>query len=159
MPAEIENILNQYPDANREDVLPILQNIQDQYGYIPEEAIIGMGKHFNLPTSKIYGLATFYNLFSFTPRGKFHIEVCTGTSCHLEGAANIVKAFEKQLEIQAGGTTRDKLFSLDTVPCLGGCQKAPVIAVNGTYYQPVDEKKIKEIITHCREMAEEKNDT
>jgi NADH-quinone oxidoreductase subunit E len=113
----------------------------------------------NLPASKIFGVATFYNQFRFQKPGRFHIQVCRGTACHVKGSNDVLEALKRELEIQAGDTTRDGLFSLEVVACIGACGLAPVIAINGEFHAKVEGKGIKKILKSYRRMAaEEKGD-
>ena len=130
----IDNILEQHKFAGRDSLIPILQEIQDAHGYLSKEAVIEIGRYLKLPTSKIYGVATFYNQFRFQPTGKYHIMVCRGTACHVKGSAAILAGLENELNITAGDTTRDGLFSIEVVACIGACGLAPVISINGEYY-------------------------
>jgi len=150
----IEEILEQFPQIKRNALIPLLQAIQDEFGFISEEAIARIGGHLSLPTSKVYGLATFYNQFSFSPRGFYHVVVCNGTSCHMSGAGELLSEITKLLEIRDGETTRDGLFSLEVQSCIGACGQSPVMAVNGTYYSGISVKEVREIIQQYREDAE-----
>lgn len=145
------SIIKKFPDLSRDSLIPILQQIQDEMGYVSEEAIKEIGIHLNLPASKIYGLATFYNQFRFTPLGKYHITLCNGTACHLEGSQDLIREIEKILGIKDGETTRDGLFSLELLSCIGACGQAPVLAVNGEYYEGVGKERLKEIISKYRD--------
>jgi NADH-quinone oxidoreductase subunit E len=149
----IEDILKRFPQIKRNALIPLLQAVQDEFGYISEEAIDRIGSHLSLPTSKVYGLATFYNQFSFTPRGEYHISLCNGTACHLSGSADLYKELTKLLEIGDGETTRDGLFSLEVQSCIGACGQSPVMAVNDTYYSGISIKEVREIIKQYREDA------
>ena len=104
---KIESLLQKFPNPGRESLIPILQEVQDEFGYLSEDAIKKIGTALDLPASKIYGLSTFYNQFRFTPRGKYHIQVCNGTCCHMEGAGRILNEITKMLSIQDGETSRD----------------------------------------------------
>lgn len=146
MDEKINEILGQYPIKNREFLIPILQNIQETFSYIPEEAIYIISKQLKIAPSKIYGIATFYNEFSFTPKGKYNIKVCVGTGCHLAGAEALLEEISKTLNIKAGETSRDKLFSLEAVPCMGACNLAPVISINNQYYTGQNKASIKELL-------------
>jgi NADH:ubiquinone oxidoreductase subunit E len=128
-----------------------LQAVQDEYGYLSEEAVSKIGLHLGLPTSKIYGLATFYNQFSFVPRGRYHIALCNGSACHLEGSRDILAELTKILGISDGESTQDGLFSLEVLSCIGACGQAPVVSVNGEYYTGVSVKKIREVISRLKE--------
>jgi len=146
MEGTIISLLDKYSHSRRDSLIPILQEIQEEVGYLSEEAIVLVGKHLNIPTSKIYGLATFYNQFRFEPKGKLHIEVCHGTACHLLGAIKIIDIIEKKLKIKAGQATRNGKFSLVVVPCIGACAQSPVISVNGEYHSNLTEEGLKQIL-------------
>ena len=142
----IDDIILRHSHATRDGLIPILQEIQDEIGYLSEESIVAVGKLLNLPTSKIYGLATFYNQFWFQPKGKFHIQICHGTTCHIEGAFSLIDFFEKKFNLKVGQTTRDGEYSLEIVPCLGACSKSPVISINGTLYGSITADNLEEIL-------------
>jgi NADH-quinone oxidoreductase E subunit len=146
MNIKVNNILAQYPDSGRDKLIPILQSIQESEGFISKESVIDIGKHLKLPASKIYGVATFYNQFRFEAKGKFHIQVCRGTACHVLGSATVLQELEKKLSIRAGHTTRDGLFSIEVVACIGACGLAPVICINGEFYAKVTTISINSII-------------
>lgn len=150
MKTNIDIILEKYENISRDSLIPLLQEIQEKEGYISEEAIVKIGKKLNLSTSKIYGVATFYNQFRFEPIGKYHIQVCRGTACHVLGSATVLQELESMLKIKAGQTTRDGLFSIEVVACIGACGLAPVISVNGEFYANVTSEKINEIIEYYR---------
>jgi len=156
---QIENttlltILDAYPDKGRDQLIPLLQEVQSQLGYLSEEAMVAVGRHLTLPTSKIYGVATFYNQFRFEPTGKYHIQLCRGTACHVLGSATVLEEIQKALKIKAGQTTRDGLFSIEVVACIGACGLAPVIAINGQFYARVTPQSIKEIVDSYRNKEE-----
>jgi NADH-quinone oxidoreductase subunit E len=151
----ITEVLNRYPQANRDALIPILQDVQERCGYISRLAIEEIGKRLKLPASKIYGVATFYNQFRFQPQGRFHITVCRGTACHVKGSANVLDGLQRELQIKAGETTRDGLFSLEVVACIGACGLAPLIAVNEDFHGGVTTAKIKKIIAGYRRQAQE----
>lgn len=134
MPSSIEEICLRYKKGSREALLPVLQEIQDSIGYLSEEAIVYVGSHLNLPSSKVYGIATFYDHFRFVPRGRFHIRVCGGTTCHIEGSMSLLREIDKLLKLRDGQVTRDGLFSLQVVDCMGACSKAPVVCINGEFH-------------------------
>ena len=103
-----------------------------------------------LPASKVYGVATFYNQFRFTPKGKYHIMLCRGTACHVKGSLKLLDAVTRTLKLQPGQTTRDGLFSLEVVACMGACGLAPAVSLNGEVYAKVTPKKMGKIIDECR---------
>lgn len=131
MKTEIGTILEKWPGAGRDALIPILQEVQEQQGYLSKEAVVNIGEYLKLPASKIYGVATFYNQFRFQPLGKYHIQVCRGTACHVKGSLAIAERLQRELGIKPDETTRDGLFSLEVVACIGACGLAPVISVNG----------------------------
>jgi len=149
----IDEILKRFPQIKRNALIPLLQAVQDEFGFISEEAIARIGSHLSLPTSKVYGLATFYNQFSFSPRGVYHISVCNGSACHLDGSGELYAELTKLLEIKDGETTRDGLFSLEVQSCIGACGQSPVMAVNGQYYSGIGVKELRDIIKQHREDA------
>jgi NADH:ubiquinone oxidoreductase subunit E len=151
--ARIEEILGQFPQIKRNALIPLLQAVQDEFGYISEEAIGRIGSHLSLPTSKVYGLATFYNQFSFVPRGYYHVVLCNGSSCHMSGARELLGELGKLLDIEDGETTRDGLFSLEVQSCIGACGQSPVMAVNGNYHSGISVREVREIINQYREDA------
>ena len=147
----IQTLLQKFPTINRDTLIPILQIIQEEHGYVSEEAIREISEHLDLPTSKIFGLATFYNQFRFSPMGKYHIQVCRGTTCHMNGSDDILKEIYKILSISDGETTRDGLFSLEVLSCIGACGQSPVISINGKYYEKISKEKLEELLQSYRE--------
>jgi NADH-quinone oxidoreductase subunit E len=154
MQKAIESILEEHPEANREDLIPILQEIQGSIGFLSEQAIIAVGQHLQLPTSKIYGVATFYNQFRFEPKAKYHIQVCRGTACHVLGSSTVLDQLQKHLKIKADQSTKDGKFSIEVVACIGACGLAPVISINGEFYAKVTSQSIKEIVESYRNLNE-----
>jgi NADH-quinone oxidoreductase subunit E len=116
-----------------EQLIPALQYVQAQAGYLPREAIAAVARQLRVSEAKVYGVASFYSLFHLKPRGRNQITVCRGTACHVRGSARILGELERTLGIQAGGTTPDMLFSLETVACLGSCALAPVVVKDKVY--------------------------
>jgi len=148
-----ENILVNYPDKDRSCLIPILQDIQTEYGYLPEDVMSKVAEYVDMPFASVYGVATFYNQFRLSPLGKYVISVCRGTACHVKNSANVLIALETELGIDAGGTTRDKLFTLETVACIGACSIAPVIKVNDEYFGRLTVQEIPKIIKKYQNMA------
>ncbi len=148
---DVEPILKKHPNAGRDALIPILQEVQEAQGYLSKEAVVRIGRHLSLPTSKIYGVATFYNQFRFQPRGKYHFMVCRGTACHVKGSAKSLDMLMKALKLKPGQTSRDKLFSLEVVACMGACGLAPVVNLNGEFHAKVTPKRLARIIAECRE--------
>lgn len=136
-------------DAHRDTpgpILPILHDISGAFKYLPEPALRFMSKEMDIPLSTIYRIATFYNLFSLKPVGKYKVTVCTGTACHVRGAEGIIEAFEPELNIKCGETTPDGLFTLQEVRCIGCCGLAPVLTVNDEVQGPMTKKKVPELV-------------
>lgn len=149
--SKIEAILKRFPNNDRENLLPILQEVQQEEGYIPEEAVVMVGAHLKIPTSKVYAVSTFYDQFRFSPGAKYHLKVCNGTGCHMEGASTLLEGLEKLLGIRDGETTRNRVFSLSTTPCMGACGKAPVIRINSDFYTHVTHEKLIRLIAAIKE--------
>ena len=150
MMGRIEQILDGFQQVNRDSLIPILQAVQDEFGYLSDEALERIGSHLKLPASKIYGLATFYNQFTFSAEGKYHIRVCNGSACHLDNSTSILKEINKQLGIGDGETTRDGMFSLEVVACIGACGQSPLIEINKQYFPKLQSSKVKEIFEDIR---------
>ncbi|MCK9617478.1 MAG: NADH-quinone oxidoreductase subunit NuoE [Lentimicrobiaceae bacterium] len=151
MHTSIEEIIKKHLRNQKDNLITVLQEIQDEFGYISEESLIKVGEYLRMPASKIYGIATFYDQFRFEPKGKHHICICRGTACHVISSGTILREFEKQLKIKAGQTTRDGVFSLEVVQCVGACSLAPVISINGKFYSKITQTSIKEIIQECKQ--------
>jgi NADH:ubiquinone oxidoreductase subunit E len=146
----VEPILRKYPRASRDILIPILQEVQGTYGYLSRDAVIRIGQHLALPASKIYGVATFYNQFRFQAPGLFHVQVCRGTACHVKGSAKLLETLIRNLKIEPGRTTRDRLFSLETVACMGACALSPVMCINGEFHAKVSSGKALMLLEECR---------
>ena len=131
MGQQLDAILNTH-DQRREELIPILQEVQQEFTYLPQEALLEIARFLRVPESRVYGVATFYAQFRFTPRGESHIMVCRGTACHVSGAARILDRIEEELGIRAGETTPDLAYSLETVACIGACSLAPCVMINGS---------------------------
>ena len=153
---EVDSVLKKHPRAGRDALIPILQEVQESQGYLSREAVTRISKHLNLPATKIYGVATFYNQFRFHPKGKYHFMVCRGTACHVKGSSRVLEMAQKLLKLKPGQTSRDRLFSLETVACMGACGLSPVMNLNGEFYAKVTPQKLVKIIQECRE-TESKN--
>ncbi|MFW6161903.1 MAG: NADH-quinone oxidoreductase subunit NuoE [Planctomycetota bacterium] len=151
---EVEPILRRYPTARRDALIPILQEVQEADGYLSRDAIVRIGRHLGLAASKVYGVATFYNQFRFQPKGRYHVQVCRGTACHVKGSARVLDEIQRTLGVKPGETTRDGLFSLEVVACVGACGLSPVITVNGEYYAGVTPDGVNAILDGYRAEAE-----
>jgi len=127
-------------------LISILQEIQEEYNYLPQEALRIVSKALGIPLIDIFGVATFYRAFSLEPRGKHLITVCLGTACHVRGGPKILEEFERKLNIEAGETSKDGQFTLETVACLGCCAIGPVVVVDGDYYAQTTIRKVGSIL-------------
>ena len=128
-----------------ETLIQVLQDVNLEYGYLPQFALRYVAGCLDMPLSAVYNVATFYTAFSLEPRGKHLIKVCMGTACHARGAPRVLEEFERQLEIGCGETTEDSLFSLEAVYCLGCCALGPVVMIDEDYHQ-VSPNKVSSII-------------
>jgi NADH:ubiquinone oxidoreductase subunit E len=154
MGTDFDIILKKYKQGKREDLIPLLQEIQNDLGYLPEEAIVKTGSFLGLSTTKIYGLATFYDKFRFIPSGKIQIMICNGTSCFMNGSQSIINKIKEETGILQGQTTRDGNFSYEIVSCMGGCCNGPVISVNGQYNTHIKAEQIPELIKRLKYVVE-----
>jgi NADH-quinone oxidoreductase E subunit len=132
--ADLDPIVSKYPAGRRDALIPLLQDVQAAHGYLSRDAVVRIGRHLRLPASKVYGVATFYNQFRFEPLGRYHIQVCRGTACHVKSSLQTLNAVQRTLQIKPGQTTRDGRFSLEVVACLGACGLAPLMAINGDFH-------------------------
>jgi NADH-quinone oxidoreductase subunit E len=133
-------------DGKHDELIPILQKVQDELGFLPEEAMRRIAQFTGTPESAVYAVATFYAQFRFTPIGRTHIMVCRGTACHVRGAPRILEKLEKQLGIQEGETTPDREYSLETVACIGACGLSPCITINKQVEAKMTPKRVTELL-------------
>ncbi|MGN0031985.1 MAG: NAD(P)H-dependent oxidoreductase subunit E [Candidatus Gastranaerophilaceae bacterium] len=145
--AKLDEIMQSY-DWKKSNLIAILQKVQEEYKYLPENALIYIGtKMEGLSPATVYGVATFYAQFSLDPKGKYEIKVCDGTACHVRGSMPVLNAIKARLDLKDGQmTTEDGLFSLETVSCLGACGLAPVCVINGKVYPQMTSDAIKVIL-------------
>ncbi len=148
----LQNILAEHK-SEQAAVISVLQDVNAQYRYLPEDTLRHVAKALDIPLSRVYSIATFYNSFSLTPRGKHIVRVCTGTACHVKGANGILQALERMLQIKSGGTTEDDNFSLEDVRCLGCCGLAPVITVDEDLYGSVTQAKLPKILKRYQDES------
>ncbi len=148
-PATVDEIIDRY---NRKKValIGILQDIQAEYNYLPKEALLHIRESLNIPLTQVYGIASFYKSFSLKPRGKHIINVCLGTACHVRGAVRVLEEIERDLAIKSGQTTKDSMFTLETVNCLGACALGPLIVVDGQYYGKMTPGKVEKVLRNYK---------
>ena len=152
---KVDAILDRHGTTGRESLIPILQEVQEEMQYMSPEAISAIGQRLNLPASKVYGVATFYNQFRFERPGRFQIQVCRGTACHVNRSAAVLEALQRELNVEPGRTTRDGLFSLEVVACIGACGLAPVVCIDGEFHAGVTPEGVKDILDIYRNRASE----
>ena len=141
----VEQILGKY-QRDRGLLVSILQDIQAEYYYLPEEAIQEVSRGLEVPLSQVYSMATFFKAFSLKPRGRHLINVCLGTACHVRGAVRILEKIERELEIKAGKTTEDLKYTLETVNCVGACALGPMVIIDGEYHGEMTTDKVNSIL-------------
>jgi len=140
--------------VSSEDLIPLLQELQDAYGYLPQPVLMWLSPRTGIPTSRMYGVITFYSQFYLEPHGKHTITFCRGTSCHVRGGKKALDSAKALLGIEDGETTGDMLFSLDSVACLGACALSPVMVVDGKYYGKLTPRRAELIL---KKLLEEEN--
>ena len=138
---KIESILDRY-QSDPSMLVSILQDIQASFNYLPREALERVSESLSIPLSQVYSVATFFKALSLVPRGRHLINVCLGTACHVRGAKKILEAVERDIGIEAGATTEDRRFTLETVNCVGACALGPVVIIDGEYHGQVTTEKI-----------------
>jgi len=145
----VDEIIERYKREEKA-LISILHDIQAEYNYLPREALLHIKESLNIPLIRIYSIACFYKSFSLKPRGKYIINVCMGTACHVRGAPRILERIERALGIKSGQTTRDSTFTLETVNCLGACALGPLITINGQYYGKMTPGKVEKILRNYK---------
>lgn len=141
----VQEVLDRFQDE-KGALIPILQAIQEAYGYLPRKALEYTARQLRIPLSKIFGVATFYAQFHLTPRGKNIIRVCQGTACHVRGGAKILQTLKEQLNLEVNETSEDLKFTLESVACIGACGLAPVMMINDETFGRLTPNKIAEIL-------------
>lgn len=145
MDKSLETIFSKY-EGKRENVIPILQKVQEEYTYLPESLMAEIAEYTRVPASDIYGVATFYAQFRFTPTGENLISVCRGTACHVRGAPRIFEEITAQLGLDGEGTTEDKKYTVETVACVGCCALAPVMTINEEVHGDLTKQKVRKLV-------------
>lgn len=146
---ELKRILKSL-DRERSKLIPILQDVQIKLGYLPQQAMLEIAKHLQIPDSAVYGVATFYNQFRLNPPGKHSAKICMGTACHMQGGTFALEAWERELDIKVGETTPDREFSLERVACVGCCAMAPVTVFDEKVHGKVTPPRIEGILAPLR---------
>jgi NADH-quinone oxidoreductase subunit E len=144
MKLKLDEVLGHYePDSNQ--LIPILQESQETFGYLPAEVIQGVANYVHLPEVHVFGVATFYAMFKLKPTGKRIVTVCRGTACHVRGGARILSEVQRRLGVKPGDTTPDREYTLETVACIGACALAPTMVINKETYGEMTIKKVAEM--------------
>ncbi len=150
---QLDDILSQHSGESG-DLIPILQEAQGRFGYLPEGVMAGIAKFLRLPESSVFGVATFYAQFKFIPTGKRIVKVCRGTACHVKGGERILESVQRELGIQPGQTTDDLEYSLEVVACIGACALAPTMMIDNEVQRKMTPKKITELFSNRNKAGE-----
>ena len=143
--ADLMKILEKH-EKDKSNLIQILNEVQDYYGYVPEKAQVAISEYLDMPMAEIYGVVTFYSRFTLKPKGKYHIAVCLGTACFVKGSENVLERAKERLGIDVGETTKDGKFSLEATRCIGACGLAPVFTVNEEVYGKATVKMMDEVL-------------
>jgi NADH-quinone oxidoreductase subunit E len=141
----VQQIVNKY-GKQEAGLIAILQDIQKEKGYLPEEDLSKIATEVKVPLSRLFSLATFYKAFSLVPRGRHCINVCLGTACHVRGGARLLDKLERDLDVEPGGTTEDGRFSLEAVRCVGCCGLAPVVVIDENFHGKLNQKGLEKVL-------------
>ena len=150
----VADILAKFPAGRRETLIPLLQAVQEVFGYLPEDALDAVGKHLGVATAKVYGVATFYNQFRLQPVGTHTVRVCRGTACHVRGSKLLLDTIANELKVRPGETTPDGEFTLETVACLGACSIAPVVTVDGEFHGALQPRQVGKMLKKYQQHEE-----
>ncbi|MGM5484434.1 MAG: NADH-quinone oxidoreductase subunit NuoE [Nanobdellota archaeon] len=137
-------------EGREDELINVLQEIQEKEGYLSPKTLAYVSKHMDIPYAKVYGVATFYNFFKLKPGGKYTIQMCKGTACHVKGSSELFDHLKKKLDVEENGTTEDGIFTLSPVNCLGMCSLAPCMMINGKVYSELDKERLDSIIDDMR---------
>ncbi len=141
----VDDILSHYPEV-RGSLISVLHEIQSHYNYLPEDDLRHLAKRTGVPITRIYSIATFYHLFSLTPKGRHQIHVCLGTACHVKGSQRVLDELKRKLGVDEGETTKDMKYTLDAVRCVGACSLAPVMVIDKDTHSNVTTKKATDLL-------------
>jgi len=146
---QLRRILGRHK-SERAELIRILRETEEQFGYLPREAMLEVANFLQMPAATVYGVATFYNRFRFTPLGRHPIRVCLGTACHMAGGPLVLEALERELDIEVGDITPDGEFSLDRVACVGCCVLAPVVVAGEDIHSRMTSFKVEEVLAKLK---------
>ena len=143
--SKVDEVIDSF-SGDLSQLIGILQDIQVNFNHLPREALVRVSERFEIPLSQVFSVATFFKAFSLTPRGRHQINVCLGTACHVRGGARIFEKLERDLKLEAGGTTDDLRFSLESVRCLGCCSLGPVVVIDDDTYGRLNQEKVSKLL-------------
>ena len=143
---KLYSIIKRFNAGDKSSLIPILQNVQIEYGYISPEALTAISDYLHVSKSQIFGVATFYSQFKFNPPGRHSIKICLGTACHVQGGDFLLAALESEIGIRPGQTTEDGKFDLERVACLGCCALAPVVMIDNVINSRVSVIKLRDLL-------------
>ena len=155
---KVDEIVDSY-DADKESLIQILQDITSEYNYLPEPCLRRISQRLDVPLTEVFEVTTFYRAFSLEPRGKHLIHVCLGTACHVRGVPQVLDGIERTLNIKAGQTSNDLMFTLETVNCVGACALGPVVVIDGQYHGQMTQAKVKKLLEKYTKARRGSNET
>ncbi|HSV76800.1 MAG TPA: NAD(P)H-dependent oxidoreductase subunit E [Bacteroidales bacterium] len=155
----LEEIFQKFPNRQREDLIPLLHELHDENGFLSVEIISRVSQYLSISVNKIYGVATFYDNFRFTPPGRYHIRLCNGTACKVAGAAPLIQELEKRLKSSFEKHDGHGMFSMEIVSCLGACGLAPIIEINGEFYTGMTVAKLQLLLNHLQTKEQASHET
>jgi NADH-quinone oxidoreductase subunit E len=142
---KFDTILSRY-EGQPANLIPVLQDIQDEYSYLPKDELHAVASHLQVPLTQVYSVATFFKMFSLEPKGRHQVRVCLGTACHLRGGQRLVETVSRRLGVEVGHATQDMQFSLETVGCMGSCAQAPLMMIDDKYFGRMAVDKVPRIL-------------
>jgi len=143
--SKVDGVIDSF-GGDLSQLIGILQDIQSYFNYLPREALVRVSEKLEIPISQVYSVATFFKAFSLKPRGRHQINVCLGTACHVRGGPRILGKLERELKVEAGGTTEDLRFTLDSVRCLGCCSLGPVVVIDNDTYGRLNQERVAKLL-------------
>lgn len=143
--SKVDGVIDSF-GGDLSQLIGILQDIQSHFNYLPREALVRVSERLEIPISQVYSVATFFKAFSLKPRGRHQINVCLGTACHVRGGARILGKLERDLKVEAGETTEDLRFTLDSVRCLGCCSLGPVVVIDNDTYGRLNQERVAKLL-------------
>ncbi len=143
--SKVDGVIDSF-GGDLSQLIGILQDIQSHFNYLPREALVRVSERLEIPISQVYSVATFFKAFSLKPRGRHQINVCLGTACHVRGGPRILGKLERDLKVEAGGTTEDLRFTLESVRCLGCCSLGPVVVIDNDTYGRLNQERVAKLI-------------